>query len=250
MSIVTVASVANRFKSVISAGGEIAKARIAAAHPDEFQFQFYAFELTDYRGERLDLLTFPVSPRQTTDSASLAVDVKKTASGVITHFNPHFVPRDITLRGTFGRSFKFLPDRGAARVSSGVRFGRNAEFSRGVKGGYGVRKALEEIIDGSLETDGAGRANLLYYYNAMAGENYLVEVTNKRFDMTEDRNDLINYTITMKAVAPASATPDKTADTSTSGRFNRGILARIGDDLLREGIGQANRNLGVVLGKI
>ena len=220
-------SVQRAYKLAVQNGVGQVRAGLAAAHPNDFQYQFVAFELTDYGGRTIDLLIFPITPSQTTYSHTASIDIKKTATGVITQYNSHFTPADITLRGTFGRRFKVMLGRREYQATAFKPFGdAHSDYDFAVKTGYGVTKAMENLIDGSRACDEQGRSNLLYYYNALRGEHFMVEVTNKRFEMNESKNDLVTYALTMKSVAPASATPSKTKATSLRKLFQKGYQQR------------------------
>lgn len=235
----SLATVKRIFKDTVTTGGLAAKALLAANYPDDFQYQFVALELTDYSGKTLDLLAFPILPSQITDSRQASLEIKKTATGVVTHYNPHFVPHDLAVRGTFGRSFKILVGR-REFSGSAYRFNpsRTIDYDFSIKNGYGVSKVMEKIINGSRRTDDQGRSNLLFFYNSMRNANYIVEVTNERFEQNESKNDLINYSLQMKAVAPASASLNKTKSTSLINLFAQDIVGKtltdIGYGVLKE----------------
>jgi len=214
------------FKDLLRGATPVTKALIHSQYPDEYAYAMCAFELTNYSGETLDLLAFPVMPSQISDSQSNAIDIKKTASGVVVHYNPTFVPHDLSISGNFGRSFKLMVGRKDFQGSAFRVKPDFLDYSFNIKTGYGISKVLESIIDRAYETDDQGRSNLLFFHNAMRNANYIVEVTNKKFNLSQNKLDIVDYSITMKAVAPASALMDTSSPSSLRNRMTPDLIRR------------------------
>ncbi len=200
----------------------IGSAGLHAMYPNDFEYYMVALELVKYNGVTIDMLIFPVLPKQIKRSEHTATSIKKTMGGVSVIKTSSFIPIDFSISGNFGRKFKVLVqsdtiiDFQALRYSlktgvtqrdyidkdiiSGSKFNKPA-FNYAIKTGYGVTKILESIVNksrGSIDN----KPNRLIFYNLAFGESYLVEVIDFDVFQSMENNMIWNYSINMKAIAP------------------------------------------------
>lgn len=200
----------------------VGKQVINALFPNDFEYYFVALELVDSKQRTIEYLLFPVLPDSITETKSELTNIKKSAGGITSITTPSFVPRDIMMKGTFGRQFKFM--LGAVDFTfAGIRFStvggvftkedmysksvlKNIPFSPQIKTGYGVIKLLEAIIDKATALDDSNKPMNLYLYNLTLGNNYLVEPRLLTFSQDKSTNNTFwNYDLTLTAIAPLSA---------------------------------------------
>lgn len=172
---------------------EAARATLHSLFPKEFEMYMVTLELTDIQGRTLDLFTFPINPKAISKIEPYTKSISRTYNNVIVTKNGSFTPRDIVLRGNFGRSFKLL-HRSVDKVFSALR--GVGELSSILKGGYGCLKVLQSICQSSNELDSQGNPYLLYFHNYTLGESYLVEVMDLNIDL--DTSMMYNYSLKMK----------------------------------------------------
>lgn len=197
-------------------------AGLHAMYPNDFEYYMIGLELVKYNGITIDMLIFPVLPKQIKRSEHTATNIKKTMGGVSVIKTSSFIPIDFSLSGNFGRKFRVLLqsdsiiDFQALRYSlvagvsqrdyvdqdiiSGSKFSKLA-FNYTVKTGYGVTKILEAIVNksrGSIDN----KPNRLIFYNFAFGESYLVEVIDFEVSQSIETNMIWNYSLNMKAIAP------------------------------------------------
>lgn len=198
----------------------IGKAGLNALYPKEFEHYFFALELVDHLGQTVDYFAFPILPSSFSEEHTEITNIKKSMGGVVTIKNQTFVPKQINIRGDFGKSLKIL--LGGKQVELfGLRFSMNngnfgvsgnplsnlvtkyANFSSFAKTGFGCIKMLEALKDKSNQIDPVTKKPYaLYCYNSMTGNNYKVEI--KRFTHQQDKsgmNMIPNYSLSMTATA-------------------------------------------------
>lgn len=200
----------------------VGSAGVHAEYPNDFEYYMVGLELVKYNGITIDMLIFPVLPKQIKRSEHTATNIKKTMGGVSVVKTSSFVPIDFSISGNFGRKFKVLVqsdailDFQALRYSlatgttqrdyvdqdiiSGSKFSKPA-FNYAIKTGYGVTKVLEAIVNksrGSIDN----KPNRLIFYNLAYGESYLVEIIDFEVSQGLENNMIWNYSLNMKAIAP------------------------------------------------
>jgi len=193
-----------------------------AMYPNDFEYYMVGLELVKYNGITIDMLIFPILPKQIKRSDHTSTNVKKTMGGVSVVKTSSFIPIDFSLSGNFGRKFRVLVqsdsilDFQALRYSllsgtsyrdyldqdliSGSKFSKPT-FNYAIKTGYGVTKVLEAIVNksrGSIDN----KPNRLIFYNLAYGESYLVEIIDFEVSQNLESNMIWNYSISMKAIAP------------------------------------------------
>jgi hypothetical protein len=219
-----------------------------AAHslfPKDFEAYFISLELVDSNGTEA-FITFPVQPNQISEISPKITNIKKTASGIVAVGTESFIPRDIEIKGNFGRSLRFVignnfitGDLFAFIRGKGVDI-KYTNFSNQVKTGYGMVKAIESLIDSADSLDDQGRAKKLYLYNPILGNNYLVKPKNFIHSQNQSENMIPQYTIQLTAVAPLEA----------SSLFNRllNFGERMGMNVLNKGANELAKNVKKTLG--
>ncbi len=218
-------SVKNNFRERLS---QLGKGALSALYPNDFPYFFIAFELVDSQNNSIDYFAFPVLPDEIRETHTEITTVRKTIGGVYTTKNSSFNPRQISIKGTFGRSFKIL--LGGQQVEfagfnlsiKNGKFNINPpnflenpvpQFSSFAKNGYGCIKVLEAIKEKSKKLDSYQKPMSLYLYNPILGGNYQVEFNS--FSHTQDKD---NYN--MIPMYNIQLTASASLDSILSGKAN------------------------------
>lgn len=216
----TVNSVVENARGAVST---IGKGALHSLAPDNFEYYMCSLELLDSSGNTKGFMSFAVMPNNIMESKTQIASITKTNKGIVTLFNSTFVPRDISLQGTFGRKFRLLTGmKEVESVSNIPYFGGNLGFNfKGddvlIKTGYGLIKMLKNIIDESFKIDDKGNPCILIFNNYALNTHYVVEVMQSSFSQSLENNMIWYYNIEMKAVAPAEAV--KRQDGNSDKRF-------------------------------
>lgn len=202
----------------------IGKGALSAIFPKDFEAYIMAIELTDSLNNTIDYFAFPILPESITKSEPKRTNIKKSSSGVTVLTSNSYVPEEISIKGNFGRSFKFtllpsLPSIAGFAFSTGS--GKYdllstkspaagitpATFMVGIKSGYGAHSMLRAIINKSNGVDATGKPFRLYFYNMAMGESYIVTVPPQGFVSSQNRekNMIWDYSLTLQTIAPLSA---------------------------------------------
>ena len=199
-----------RFLSLLSSVG---RAGLNSMFPNDFEYYACSLELTNSRDEIVDTLVFPVMPSSISENQTPISNEKKTSVGVVSIFNPSFNPYDISINGNFGRKLRLLTNNGIT-VFNAIRtkvIGEPLEgyegqaFNVEVKTGFGVCKILQKIYVRSQSIDSNGSPYRLYFYNMALNTQNLVVIKNLNFSQDQGNNMIWNYSLSMKAIAPAYA---------------------------------------------
>ena len=223
-----------RYGQLINTAG---RAALNALYPFDIEVYIMALELTNGIGDTIDYLAFPIMPDQITKTEPTRTSIKKTSGGITVLTSNSFVPQEIQIKGTFGRSFKVLlsPKEPA---SSGVAFSTSAGvydltqantrtssvvfrppfFNVGVKTGYGAIRILKSIINKANGVDESGQPFRLYFYNLALGESHLVAVppAGLTVQQTLDKNMVWSYTVNLTTLAPLEALANQSGPSSLS----------------------------------
>jgi len=207
----------NDVKALIA---DIGKASLHALMPNDFEYYVVALELTDLDDNTIDYLLFPVTPAAIDIIDPELTNIKKSAGGVVAISTPTFVPKPITLSGTFGRKLRLLlsaslgltsfsaiklsTSSGLYKKSSAKGVGiRSAQFDAAIKTGYGVTKVLQSICDKSTMLDDKNLPLRLYFYNPTFGESYLVKKNEVKFSQEKGQSNMLwQYNLKLTAIAP------------------------------------------------
>jgi hypothetical protein len=198
-------------ENVRGASATIGRAALHSLAPDNFEYYMCSLELLDSSGNTKGFMTFVIMPNNIMETKTQIVSITKTNRGISTLFNSTFVPRDISIQGTFGRKLRLLAGmKETENISKVPFFGGNAGFSFLkndvlIKTGYGLTKMLKSMIDKSYELDANKNPCILIFNNYALNTHYVVEVMQSAFSQSVENNMLWYYNLEMKAVAPASA---------------------------------------------
>jgi hypothetical protein len=209
-------------RAFFGALGTLGKSALTALYPRDFESYLCALELTTFEGDTIDFFSFPVIPQNISKNENEKTSIYPTLAGTTIINTDSFVPKDLTISGNFGRSFKimignlgqqFIRFRGLNfSQNKGVYFSdeTNAflakkipDFNIAVKTGYGCIKIMQSIIDKAKSHDN-GKPFRLYFYNATLGENYLVVPTKTPLTLSqsEAQNMIWGYTLNLSIIAP------------------------------------------------
>lgn len=185
--------------------------------PNDFELYMMALELTTFEGDTIDFFTFPVMPSQISKSEIHRTNVKKGLRGITIINSDSSTPSEISIRGNFGRSFKFLFNQGGSNpgVIKAIRYANASgvgsvedvnsniidirpSFSPDLKTGFGCIKILQSIISKSQGHEN-GKSFRLHLYNLSLNESYLVTTTKNPLVINQDENSnmLWNYTLNL-----------------------------------------------------
>ncbi len=247
-----------RYNNLINTVGRSA---LSSLYPFDIEVYLMALELTDGAGDTIDYLAFPIMPDQISKTVPMRTTIKKTSSGTTVFTSNSYVPQEIQIKGSFGRSFKILlspkePSQSAVAFStnrgvydltqantrtSNVVF-RPPFFNVGVKTGYGAIRILQAIVNKSNGVDDRGQPFRLYFYNLALGESYLVTVppAGLSLQQTLDTNMIWNYTLNLTTLAPLNALANETTASS--------LTRVLATNVIQQGINNVSVNLRSVIG--
>lgn len=202
----------------------IGKDALATLFPKDFEVYMVAFELTDFQDRTIDYFVLPIMPDSITKTEPSRTNIKKTSSGVAVLSSTSFAPQEVTIKGNFGRKFKFNLNLKEAAIQ-GVAFSIGAgkydlqqmstnalsvgvnPFDIGIQTGFRAHSILRGIINKSNGVDKAGNPFKLYFYNLALNESYLVKANPNGLtsSQTKDKNMIWEYSLPMTIIAPLSA---------------------------------------------
>lgn len=217
-----------------------AKLTLNALYPAEFEVYMVTLELVDHNDKPLDYFTFPVNPDSISKIQPYVKSVDRTYGAVVVNKSGKFVPQDITIKGTFGRQFKFVVRDKVVSLSALQLLPDKEEFSPVYKSGYGCFKIVQKICDESNKLDN-GHSRKLYFHNLALGESYLVEVMNFSANQSLSTNMLWGYDLKMKILTNVLDTDRKAtlrnriASTSMTAAAN--TVAGLGRELIGNALG-------------
>lgn len=207
-------AVEKRFKEQLD---NLGRNSLHALFPKDIEAYYIGLELVNSRGATVDYFAFPILPDEIRETDTTLTNVRKTMSAVNVMKNSTFNPRQIFIKGDFGRKFKLILG-GKEIVFAGFGFSTTGskfkivppgsletlvpEFSSIAKSGYGCVKLLESIKEKSKQLDSEGKSHSLYLYNPILGNNYQVEFAS--FTQSQDKshyNMFPTYTLQLTAVA-------------------------------------------------
>lgn len=200
----------NRYREMIRTVG---KSTLSAIYPNDFEVYLCAFELVE-KGKTIDYFVFPIQPSQIQKVEPTRTNIKSSMAGVTVLKNSSIIPKEIMLKGNFGRNFKILTTNGVAFTNSfskkqGLTL-NTPIFSVGIKTGYGATKLLQNILNESNNLSSNGENRQLYFYNMALGESYLVVVNPNGviYNQSQDMNMIWQYSINLSVLAPLSEVAD------------------------------------------
>lgn len=204
----------------------VGRSALATLYPNDFEVYFCALELTDSQGQTIDTFTFPINPESISKTEPKKTTILYTAGGTTVLTSPVYVPKEINIKGNFGRTFKILINTNDGFSLNGSAFSISAgkyalhqiqgkdtssltapAFDVNVKTGFGCIKILQAIIDKSNGVDELGLPLRLYFYNLALGESYLVTIppSGISFSQNLQKNMIWDYSLNMTVIAPLEA---------------------------------------------
>lgn len=220
------ASIQEAQKAVMGLVSTVGRSIISTQYPNDFELYMCSLELADSQGNTIDNFVFPVMPEGITKSEPKRTTILNTAGGITVLTSPVFCPKEISIRGNFGRTFKILISTGEAGALTGAAFSISAgkralyqiqgkstsslktpNFDASLKTGYGCIKTLQAIIDKSNGVDENGFPMQLYFYNMALGESYLVTIPPSGISFAQNiqKNMIWEYNLNMTVIAPLEA---------------------------------------------
>lgn len=202
--------------------------------PKDFELYMVSLELTDYRDDLIDYITFPVNPDSIKKTEPYVKNIARASDAIVVNSTPMFVPQDISIHGNFGRSFKVLmrtsgfSDSFRALVTTTNKNGKSVkrlredEISPFYKSGYGCLKVLQSICSESALKDN-GKSRRLYFHNFMLGESYLVEVLSMEENMAMTSNMIWEYDLSLKVISPINLSKGKRMALTATGMLQNTI---------------------------
>lgn len=197
--------------NAISVVTDFGRAALHTAAPNDFEYYMCSLELIDSAGTTKGFMTFAVMPNNISESKTQIASITKTNRGITTVFNDSFVPRDISIQGSFGRKIRLLAGvKEAENVGSIPFFGGNMGVNpdKGgmlVKTGYGLIKMLSKMVKESYKLDEQGNPCIMIFNNYALNTHYAVEILQDSYNQGVENNMIWYYSLEMKAVAPAKA---------------------------------------------
>lgn len=198
----------------------IGKSGLNALFPRDFEVYMMGLELTTSDGQLIDYLSFPILPKTYSQNEMVRANVKKTLNGISVISSKSFAPKQVSMSGDFGVSFKFLASQD--KPAKGFLFSNDAgvysaldtaskglkrlhiPFSPRIKTGYGIIKILQSIINKSTGLDDKGKPFKLFFHNPTMGESYLVipQANALTINTSVERNKIFSYTLNLNLIAP------------------------------------------------
>lgn len=183
----------------------VSRITLNSLYPKEFEAYLISLELVDYNDNIEEYFTFPVNPNYISKVDPRVKSIDRTFGAIIVNKSDQFVPKDIILKGNFGRDFKVvLRHKGEVTFNSFLNksaFVSSEEFNPIIKSGYGSLKILQNICEKS-EMSINGLHNKLFFHNYLLGESYLVEVIDFTQDQSLASNMMWGYTLRLKVISP------------------------------------------------
>ena len=228
--------------NVISMADTLGKAALHAIAPDNFEYYSCSLELLDGSKSSNGFMTFAVMPNNMMETKTQIATITKTNSGIVTNFNSTFIPRDISIQGTFGRKLRIiLGNKEPAgdekkdtwyNTLGGGNLGFNIMDGEAmVKTGYGLTKFLKKMIDKAYTLDENGMPYVLIWTNYAFNTSYVVEILQSSFSQSLDNNMLWYYNLEMKAIAPSSSIKTENVKTYLTRVASNSIANSINDTL-------------------
>lgn len=184
---------------------------LSIKYPQEIEIYLAALELVDSSGKTIQYFVFPIMPNSISKNENNRTNIKKSSAGTTVIMSPSLIPSEISIKGNFGKSFKFLTNPNGdsfkyAIFQNIVGDSLNKEypqFDPSVKSGYGCIKILQNMIQKSSKLDTNYKPYRLYFYNMALGESYLVAILpgGLTLSQTYDKNMIWEYSLTMNVLA-------------------------------------------------
>ena len=179
----------------------LGKGVVASLYPNDIEAYIFAFELIDSQNNTVDYFLLPINPKSISISENQINSIKKTMGGISVLSTDTYMPKVVSISGTFGKNWKILIGRELINFFGFLNPGKK-EFSSTIKNGFGCVKILERMIQNSNQLDSQGKPHFLYFYNISFGESYLVKaIGSPTFHQSIESNMIWNYDIKFNTLA-------------------------------------------------
>lgn len=203
---------------------DLGRNALSTLYPSDFELYLVALELVDSQGITEEYFVFPIMPSQIQKVENNRTNVKKSSSGTTILYSDSFTPNDLSIKGNFGRGFKFLvkQDKDLTAFGVGFNFGKLAvktpNFDATVKTGFGATKILQRICNNSNKLDSKGNPRRLFFYNMALSEQYLCVVPNGGLTLSQsyESNMIWNYALNLTIVSNMEDLKSSLKQTSSS----------------------------------
>lgn len=240
-------SIRSAKKTVTGIIQSVGKTILTTQYPNDFEMYMCSLELADSKGNTIDAFTFPIMPENIQKTEPKRTTITNTAGGIVVLTSPVFTPKEISIRGNFGRTFKILIGENdsasligsAFSISAGKRAlyqiqGKDISsiktpgFDAAIKTGYGCIKILQAIIDKSNGVDESGYPMRLYFYNMAFGESYLVTIppSGISFSQNREKNMIWEYNLNMTVIAPLEAVSGGNSENSLASICSSNVIQK------------------------
>lgn len=183
--------------------GTIGRAGLHAMAPNDFEYYAISFELLKSNGNVEQIFHLPVMPNGISIDGQSIVNIMKTGTATAVQFSDAFVPKNITINGTFGRKFRLLISNNSSEETKGLKQNLS-NIDLKVKTGYGSMKVMESVLDKLYILDEFNLPRFLILHNYTFNQSLVVEVLSKSFTQSVENNMIWNYSIQLKGIADAS----------------------------------------------
>lgn len=195
---------------------DLGRGMASVMYPNDIEYYAVSVDLVDSLGNTVEYLTFPVNPDMFQYDDTPLTTIRKTMGGVTALNSSTFVPKSITMSGSFGRAFKLLLSPPTDTNMTGVDVqlshdnGLSAKSSildARLKSGYGAIKLLQKILEQSRTLDDRNLPYRMFLYLPLIGHNFLVEYENLVLRQDFSSGNMIwKYNLHLTAIAPLSET--------------------------------------------
>ena len=224
-------------RSILATAGAATRALFHFLYPNTVEAYMMILELVNYKNQRVNSLVFPIMPSALAVGFPQVTKITKSQSTVGVLKNSGFVPKPVSIQGTFGRGIvngltggdiqgltrsdqKFIESQSLASrfnkedsTKKHINTALGEVFKR-FNTAYGWTKALQKLGEDAQETDGAGkRPRTMYLFCPPLGINYAVEWMN--FSMVESArssNRMIMYKLQLYATADLNVISESGSD--------------------------------------
>lgn len=247
-SIASAVEIRNKFL-----GMPAGKALLHQKYPNDYEYYMFAIELLDSSLNTKEYFIFPIMPSSISYNDIPITSVKKTAGGISVLKTEQFVPKTLSISGTFGRSLKvligqtyqdlassFTDDDNKLTIQSLWNGAKNV-FDERIKTGYGCTKLLEQILTLSNQKDATGKSNFLIVYNLAFNQKFFVEYKDFSVSQSLENNMFWNFQIKFDCIA--------SADQLLSSKNKKTSQQLVIDDQIQKGANSAYKSVNRLLNK-
>jgi len=186
-------------------GAQLGQYVMHKALPDQFELYAMSLQVVDAQDLPVSTFIFPVLPESYRETDPSSSSSRRTLGGIHTSEMKGFMPKKISMTGTFGRSFKF--NTGGLMANTG--FG-NLKYLEEIKNlSHGneprdtatkVKNAVKNLVKKTLGFKTTGETFKTYFFNWARNVHYVVEDLEIQYHANNQKSALWFYDLTMTAV--------------------------------------------------